>query len=95
MNLKYKNEYGGFTNDGKEYVISVSKEVTAVWCNILANENFGTIVTQNLGGFTWYKNSRLNRLTKWANDSILDIPSEEIFVQDENERKAWKLGKGN
>ena len=52
LDLKYKNAYGGFTNDGKEYVISVSKDVPSVWCNILANENFGTIVTQNLGGFT-------------------------------------------
>ena len=95
LDLKYKNEYGGFTNDGKEYVICVSEDVPSVWCNIFANENFGTIVTQNLGGFTWYKNSRLNRISKWSNDSIIDTPSEEIFVQDENEKKVWKLGKGN
>ena len=95
LDLKYKNEYGGFTNDGKEYVICVNKDIPSVWCNVLANENFGTIITQNLGGFTWYKNSRLNRISKWSNDSIIDIPSEEIYVQDENEKKVWKLGKGN
>ena len=95
LELKYKNHYGGFSSDGKEYVICVNKDIPSVWCNVLANENFGTIVTQNLGGFTWYKNSRLNRISKWSNDSIIDTPSEEIFVQDENEKKVWKLGKGN
>ena len=95
LELKYKNEYGGFSQDGKEYIICVDENIPSVWSNILANENFGTIVTQNLGGFTWYKNSRLNRISKWSNDTITDTPSEEIFVQDENEKKVWKLGKGN
>ena len=95
MDLKYKNGYGGFSKDGKEYVICVDEKIPSVWCNVLANENFGTIITQNLGGFTWYKNSRLNRISKWSNDSIIDTPSEEIFVQDESENKVWKLGKGN
>ena len=95
LELKYKNEYGGFSQDGKEYIICVDENIPSVWSNVLANESFGTIVTQNLGGFTWYKNSRLNRLSKWSNDTIIDTPSEEIFVQDENEKKVWKLGKGN
>ena len=95
IELKYKNEYGGFSTDGKEYVISVSNNIPSVWSNILSNENFGTIVTQNLGGYTWYKNSRLNRISKWSNDCVMDIPSEHIFVQDESNNKVWQLGKGN
>ena len=39
MDLKYKNEYGGFTEDGKEYVICVDKNIPSVWSNVLANEN--------------------------------------------------------
>ena len=95
LDLKYQNEYGGFSKDGKKYIICVDKNVPSVWSNVLANENFGTIVTQNLGGFTWYKNSRLNRISKWSNDTLIDTPSEEIYVQDESENKVWKLGKGN
>jgi len=95
LDLKYKNEYGGFSEDGKEYVICVDKNIPSVWSNVLANENFGTIITQNLGGFTWYKNSRLNRISRWSNDTLVDTPSEEIYVQDESENKVWKLGKGN
>ena len=91
--LKYFNEYGGFSEDGKEYLIRVNKEnrLPTVWCNILANEKFGTVVTENMGGYTWFKNSRLNRVTAWDNNPSLDIPSEIIYVKEEN-GKAWSLG---
>lgn len=61
--LKYCNEYGGFSKDGTEYCIRVNKEekLPTVWSNIMANENFGTVVTEGLGGYTWYKNSRLRK----------------------------------
>ncbi len=59
--LKYYNEYGGFSLDGSEYLIRTNKEerLPTVWSNIMANENFGTVVTEGMGGYTWYKNSRL------------------------------------
>ena len=95
MNLKFKNSYGGFSEDGREYVIVDSVTTPSAWCNILANEEFGTIVTQNLGGFSWYKNSRLNRITKWSNDTIIDTPSESIYVQDVDMGKYWRIGNGN
>jgi len=95
LDLKLSNEYGGFSEDGKEYVICVDEDIPSVWSNVLASESFGTIVTQNLGGFTWYKNSRLNRISKWSNDNIIDTPSEQIFIQDETEGTVWQLGKGN
>ncbi len=95
LGLKFANGYGGFSEDGKEYVTCVDENVPSVWSNVLANENFGTIVTQNLGGFTWYKNSRLNRISKWSNDTLIDTPSEQIFVQDETDEKVWRIGSGN
>jgi len=58
---------------------------------ILANETFGTLVTQNLGGFSWSQNSRLNRLTAWANTPLLDIPSEIIYLKDTKTGESWSL----
>ena len=93
-NLKYNNEYGAFSNDGKEYLITFNKNsrIPTVWSNILANEKFGTVVTENLGGYTWYKNSRLNRITSWNNYPSLDIPSEIIYLKEPEEGKVWSLG---
>ena len=93
-NLLYYNEYGGFSEDGKEYLITVNKEkrLPTVWCNILANEKFGTVVTDSMGGYTWYKNSRLNRVTAWENNACYDIPSEAIFIKNLENNKTWSLG---
>lgn len=93
-NLKYYNEYGAFSEDGKEYWICVNKEkrLPTVWSHIMANEKFGTIVTENMGGYSWYKNSRLNRLTSWNNNPSLDIPSEVIYVKDMDTKQSWSLG---
>ncbi len=92
--LKYDNEYGGFSNDGKEYIITMNRQnrLPTVWSHILANEKFGTLVTENMGGYTWYKNSRLNRVTSWANMPNYDIPSEVIYIKDKETKKAWSLG---
>ena len=93
-NLKYYNEYGGFSPDGKEYLIRVNKnENTPMpWSHVMANENFGTLVTDSMSGYTWYKNSRLNRVTAWSNNPILDVPSEVIYVKDDETKKEWSMG---
>ena len=92
--LKYYNGYGGFSEDGKEYVIKTDTEnrTPLCWCHILANQKFGTIVTESLGGYTWSKNSRLNRLTAWSNDPILDIPSEIIYIKDDETKQICMIG---
>ncbi len=92
--LKYNNEYGGFSQDGTEYHIRVNKDkkLPTVWSHLLVNKNFGTLVTESMGGYTWYKNSRLNRLTAWNNQPVEDIPSEVIYMQDTETKKTWSLG---
>jgi len=92
--LKYYNEYGAFSEDGKEYWIKTNKEnrLPTVWSHILANEKFGTLVTESMGGYTWYKNSRLNRITTWENYATFDMPSEIIYLKDLETKKAWSLG---
>ena len=92
-NLKYYNDYGGFSEDGKEYIIRINKaaNVPAPWSNILANEEFGTIITSNMGGYTWSKNSRLNRISSWINRPENDIPSEIIYLKDMDYGKIWSL----
>lgn len=91
QNLKYYNEYGGFSDDGKEYIININKnkKLPLAWSNIMCNKIFGTVVTENMGGYTWYKNSRLNRVSAWSNDSVCDVPSEIIYFYDEDAQKMW------
>ncbi len=92
--LKYYNEYGGFSEDGKEYLIRITKEnrLPTVWSHILANDKFGTVITENMGGYSWYQNCRLNRISSWENNPSYDIPSEIIYLKDRETQKAWSLG---
>ncbi len=95
--LMFYNGYGGFTGDGKEYVIHLDaprgeKELTfppAPWINVIANENFGFLATDNGSGYTWSRNSRENRLTPWSNDPVVDPPGEAIFIRDEESGLYW------
>ena len=91
---KYYNEYGAFSEDGKEYLIRINSEnrLPTVWSHIMSNKKFGTLVTENMGGYTWYKNSRLNRITSWENYPNRDIPSEIIYLKDLDEKNCWSMG---
>ena len=92
--LKYNNEYGGFSEDGKEYHIRINKnkKLPTVWSHVMANNSFGTVVTDSMGGYTWYKNSRLNRISAWNNSPVTDVPSEIIYLKDMDTGTAWSLG---
>lgn len=94
--LLYDNSFGGFSEDGKEYLIykNIENVLPSVWCNILCNNFFGTVVTDNLGGYTWSRNSRLNRLTAWNNDRVIDMPSEIFYIKDEDNKSVWTLNSG-
>ena len=48
--LKLYNGYGGFNEDGSEYYIIQGKNnrLPLAWSNILANKNFGSVVTDSL-----------------------------------------------
>ena len=76
--LENINNYGGFINEGKEYYIK-NRNTPMPWINVLANKSFGTIVSNNLSGFTYLYNSREFKLTSWSNDSVTD-PQSEIFL---------------
>ncbi len=93
-NLELYNGYGGFNNDGSEYWIIQNKDnrLPVAWSNILANKKFGSVVTDSMGGFMWYKNSRTNRITTFSNDSYMDRPSEKFIlsIQKQGNKNAKK-----
>jgi len=89
--LVMPNGYGGFTPDGRDYVVVLDglRETPAPWSNVLSNDTFGTIVTASGSAFTWAGNSRENRLTPFANDPLSDPTSEAIYVRDEESGAVW------
>lgn len=96
--LKYDNGFGSFNKDGSEYWVKQSKSnrVPIAWSNIMANEKFGTVVTESLGGFVWYINSQTNKITSFENDAYTDNQSEKIIIKgfEEQEDDEYYSGFG-
>jgi len=91
--LLFDNGYGGFSKDGREYQFAVQKENEnpTIWTNVISNKTFGLIATENMLDLIWNKNSRLNRITAWNNDAVRNIPSQIIYVRNEENKKTWTL----
>ena len=89
--LVMENGLGGFTPDGREYVVVLDgeRETPLPWSNVLANPAFGTIVSSSGSAFTWAGNSRENRLTPFANDPLTDPTGEAIFLRDDESGAVW------
>lgn len=79
------NGYGGFVPEGYSIDVLPGAPTPAPWANILANPQFGSLVTERGGGFTWYKNSRNNRLTPFDNDPLREGWGEMLYVLDGGE----------
>jgi cyclic beta-1,2-glucan synthetase len=89
--LSLFNGIGGFAPDDGAYVIHLppGDATPAPWSNILANDGFGTLVTEAGLGFSWAINSGENRLTPWSNDPVRDSQTEILYLRDEESGHFW------
>ncbi|MDO9623805.1 MAG: glucoamylase family protein [Pseudomonas sp.] len=89
--LREDNGLGGFSADGREYLIHLEADqrTPAPWCNVLANQGFGSIVSEAGLGFSWALNSGENRLTPWNNDPLADGAGEALYLRDEETAAVW------
>ena len=90
-NLAFFNGLGGFADDGREYVIVLHKGqwTPAPWINVIANPDFGFMVSESGGGCTWSLNSHENQLTPWSNDPVSDPAGEVFYLRDEDSGELW------
>ena len=89
--LIFFNGIGGFTPDGKEYVITTAQDqvTPAPWVNVLANPHFGTIISESGLAYTWSENAHEFRLTPWNNDPVGDSSGEAFYLRDEERGHFW------
>lgn len=91
--LSFFNGYGGFDTASDEYAIYLKpgESTPLPWCNIVANEHFGAVITEGGGGYTWKGNSHENKLTQWKCDPSSDAPSELLLVCDRETGDEWSV----
>ncbi|MBR1549849.1 MAG: hypothetical protein IJ634_04350 [Bacteroidales bacterium] len=79
-NLEFYNQYGGFDNGGRDYVVT-NTNTPMPWINVIANEqHFGCIVSSTMAGFTFANNAQQFKLTGWSNDIVRDNASEMLLI---------------
>ncbi|WP_461206771.1 GH36-type glycosyl hydrolase domain-containing protein [Clostridium sp. DL1XJH146] len=91
--LKYFNGIGGFNLKDNEYEIRLkgNNNTPAPWINVIANGDFGFHVSESGSSYTWFGNSRENKITTWSNDPIRDTTSEALFIRDEEMGMFWSI----
>jgi cellobiose phosphorylase len=87
---KFKNGYGYFSADGREYVIT-RPDTPRPWVNVMCNGDYGAIVSQTGSGFSWRENSNLSRITRWEQDLIKDEWGKYLYVRDNASGNYWSL----
>jgi cyclic beta-1,2-glucan synthetase len=89
--LDFDNGLGGFDVSRREYAITLRDGAcTPVpWINVVANPDFGFLVSAEGGGYTWSINSQQNPLTPWPNDPVTDATHEVLYLRDEDSGELW------
>jgi cyclic beta-1,2-glucan synthetase len=90
--LDFSNGFGGFSKNGREYVIILKPDewTPAPWLNVIGNKvDFGFQISEAGSSFTWGKNSQTNRLTPWSNDPVCDPSGEVIYLRDDETGEVW------
>nr|WP_262901438.1 glycoside hydrolase family 94 protein [Flavihumibacter profundi] len=89
--LQHFNGLGGFSPDGSEYVITTHQnQVTPLpWVNVIANHQFGTVISESGQSYTWVENAHEFRLTPWNNDPVSDTAGEVFYIRDEETAQFW------
>ncbi len=89
--LVFSNGQGGFTPDGKEYIVTTTaQQMTPMpWSNVLANPEFGTVVSESGSAYTFSENAHEFRLTPWHNDPVCDSGGEAFYIRDEESGRFW------
>ena len=89
--LIFNNGLGGFTSDGREYVILLKSGQTtpAPWSNVIASPHIGTVVSEAGCAYTWVENAHEFRLSTWHNDPLSDSSGEAHYIRDDETGAFW------
>ncbi len=82
-------KYGAFDDARKEYVIE-RPDTPRSWSNYLGNARYGAILTNNAGGYSFFRSAAQGRFTRlWFNNVPLDQPGRYFYLRDRDSTDYW------
>jgi len=83
-------KYGFFDDANKEYVIN-SPKTPFPWINYLGNKDFFGLISNTAGGYTFYKDAKFRRLTRYRYNNVpVDTGGRYYYIKDED--TVWNPG---
>jgi len=82
-------QFGYFDDAAREYVIT-RPDTPRSWSNYLGSTEYGAIITNNAGGYSFYKSAAQGRFTRLRFNAVpLDQPGRTIYLRDEESGDFW------
>ena len=82
-------QYGSFDDKNTEYVIK-RPDTPKSWSNYLGSTDYGAIITNNAGGYSFYQSAAQGRFTRLRFNSIpMDQPGRYIYLHDRDSKDFW------
>ena len=82
-------KFGYFDDAQREYVIT-RPDTPLPWINYLGCEEYFGLISNTAGGYSFYKDARLRRLTRYRyNNSPLDMGGRYLYLRDNTTGKYW------
>ena len=85
------NGHGELADGGRSYRIAPDgdRATPMPWSNVLANAQFGCVLSESGSAYSWFGNAHEFRLTPWHNDPVADSSGEALYVRDDESGVFW------
>ncbi len=81
--------YGHFDDQNREYIIT-QPDTPLPWINYLGSEAYFGIISNTAGGYSFYRDARLRRVTRYRYNNVpFDCGGRYVFVRDDNTGEFW------
>ncbi|MFX0211469.1 MAG: GH36-type glycosyl hydrolase domain-containing protein, partial [Candidatus Hodarchaeota archaeon] len=81
--------YGNFSSDGKEYVIT-RPDTPTPWINYLSNSNYCAMISNTAGGYSFHIDPRDRRILRYRYNNVpMDRPGRYLYIRDNHTSEYW------
>jgi cellobiose phosphorylase len=82
-------QFGYFDDEAKEYVVT-RPDTPRPWSNYLGSTEYGAIITNNAGGYSFYRSAAMGRFLRLRSNSVpLDQPGRYFYLRDRSSGDYW------
>jgi len=82
-------QYGSFDDEHREYVIT-RPDTPLPWINYLGSEDYFGIISNTAGGYSFYRDARLRRITRYRYNNVpYDNGGRYVYLRDDSTGQFW------